>query len=621
MRNIVRGEQLGEPFANWLKNLKQLDDNKHHNQGLTDAIFVIHQLRSKKVTHDVTSARKFASELMFYYSKFVLFADQDAIDKNYFAACDIKKTLGAVFDTIDIGELSPQQIMEQFHSSENTQSVSAKALLYLTALSNIHHYPGEKIGHMPPEVVAPLVFGCLGQRYAFTKRQTINKKALQSLTSEYTDMAFPGYDFTALSRSWMYCSYLYWDQKHDLKKNLNKLFIKWMSEKRLISKKTRPLVKKRKPTILIFAESFSDHHAMFRCHGQSAVSLRENFRTILVSNLDGISPANQKLFSKTVQLDRGKKCVEKNISIIKSFYPDLIYYPSVGMSRNTCYLANLRLAPIQFLAMGHPASTFSKEMDYVVMNNDLRPDPKCFSEKIIHRRISAGYNPYPVWSYAKATSGQLTPTKKKRVGVLGFVPKITQQFLQVCRALDENVPEGVEFHFFPNLNTIDLPAFKALIQKEVATSVIHPPLPYLEYMGRVKQLDLVLSTFPFGNTNGTIDTLLAKKPMVALDGPEPHARTDSRLLRKAGAPEDFLTSSPKQYLNRAVEMLRDEGRLSSHTKALEALNVEKIFFSETDNDFAEIVTLLYNNHESLQRDDRREFDYDDLIALQDGSVE
>ncbi|MBO6506753.1 MAG: hypothetical protein JJ850_00795 [Kordiimonadaceae bacterium] len=616
----MQQEQAAELYVEWISSLRKLDEDKLYNQGLKNAIHILDNLKGYNVLKASMPAKKFATELVQLYSRFVLLAESEAIEQNYLAACGVKQSLGPVFDTIGIDESSPHEILKKYHPAEDSKSLSQQAFLYLTVLSNIHLFPGEKIRQVAPQLIVPLAIGCLGQRYALTKRQTANKKALQSLGSDYESMAFPGYDFSAISRTWMYCSYLYWDKKHGIKKNLNNMFRRWMEEKRLTGVKQRPFVEKQKPTILIFAESFSDHHAMFRCHGKSAVSLKENFRTILVTNRDGISPTTLKLFSKTIQIDRSKKCVEKNIKIIKGCYPDMIYYPSVGMSRNTCYLANLRLAPIQFLSMGHPASTLSREMDYVVVNNDLRPDPKCFSEKIIHRRISAGYSPYPGWSGTGTHASILPPTKRKRVGVLGFIPKITQEFLHVCRTLDEKSPEGVEFHFFPNVDTIDFQAFKAIIQKEIKTSLVHRGVSYPEYMGRVKQLDLVLSTFPFGNTNGTIDTLLVRKPMITLEGPEPHSKTDSRLLRKVGAPEDFITSSPREYLQRALDWVSNEQKLADNCRALEALDIEGTFFNNDENDFADVVSLIYKNHQTLQKDDRREFEFSDLMALQDKSV-
>ena len=602
----------------WFASLQQLNDSGQYDQGLKKTIYLLKQLLGSlpfKVTRAPMSPEEYASKIVYYYSRFVLMADRAAISENYVAACNIKPTLGPLFDTAGIGELSPHQILEKYHPGEDLQSLTLQAALYLTVLSNVHLYPGEKIRKIDPQLIAPLAVGCLAQRYAITKRQTTNKKALLTIGDYYETMAFSNYTESAISMAWMYCSYLFWEKKHDIKNNLNKILLRWMDEKRLISKKTPKYIEKQKPTILIFAEVFADHHAMFRCHGQSAVSLKENFRTILVSDLKHITAATRKLFTKVVQMDRGEKSIEKNIKLIRSFRPDIIYYPSVGMNRNTCYLSNLRLAPIQFLSMGHPASTFSKEMDYVVVNNDLRPDPKCFSEKLIHRRISAGYNPYPGWSNLLASASPFPPTKRKRVGVLGFIPKITQEILQVCRALEEKIPNGVEFHFFPNIGTMDFYALVSLIKSEVKTAVVHPSTSYMDYMGRIKQLDLILSTFPFGNTNGTIDTLLMRKPMIALDGPEPHSKTDSRLLRKAGAPEECITYSPREYLDRAVDWLTDDQKLAAIGQQLEKLDIEGTFFNNTDNDFAEIVSLIYTNHQTLQKDDRREFEYEDLLAI------
>ncbi|MGB2824150.1 MAG: hypothetical protein WBF17_24465, partial [Phycisphaerae bacterium] len=44
----------------------------------------------------------------------------------------------------------------------------------------------------------------------------------------------------------------------------------------------------------------------------------------------------------------------------------LVYFPDVGMSVESKYLSNLRIAPIQVMTYGHPVSTWGARIDYVI---------------------------------------------------------------------------------------------------------------------------------------------------------------------------------------------------------------------------------------------------------------
>lgn len=603
-------------FAEWENFLK----TENFNQGLLSILHKLEEMRLRQVFDEalpLSEVKKNAVQFVRYYTLFIGRADIDLLSQQYNLLCKIKLSLGSLIDAAELDGLEPVKIWQKFIEKQCADDPDLLRALALVTLSNVHLYPGESITKIDPQLIAPLALHCLAQRYTLTKQQTQNKKALISISNYYEDMKFPGYHATNMSLAWMYCSYLHWNKKHELKKTINKLYVRWMTEKRLIeTKPTRPRLTKPKPTLVIFAEVFSDNHAMFRCHGASAAVLKSRFRTILITDLTGLSPTKRSLFSKTIQLDSSARCVDKNLRKIRGLYPDIIYYPSIGMNRNAIYLCNLRLAPIQLMSMGHPASSFSKEMDYVVVNNDLRPDPACFSEKIIHRRQSAGYAKVPHWTRQKLAPSTVPPTGKLRVGILGYLPKVTFEFLQLCLALEKNCSNGLEFHFFPNNVTVDFHGFKRCVTSMLSSSIFHAHTTYGKYMNEVNALDMVLTTFPFGNTNGTVDALLARKPILALDGPEPHSKTDPRLLRKVGAPEEMITNSLQDFYATALNWLSNPAKLDQVTQAIEQLDIEGILFStEEKSDFDEVVSLIYDVHENLQSDSRREFEYGDLVEM------
>jgi predicted O-linked N-acetylglucosamine transferase (SPINDLY family) len=67
---------------------------------------------------------------------------------------------------------------------------------------------------------------------------------------------------------------------------------------------------------------------------------------------------------------------------MKAANPDIIYYPSIGMAIWVIAMASLRLAPIQVMTYGHPATSNSPYIDYGIIEADCCVEDR-FSEKMV----------------------------------------------------------------------------------------------------------------------------------------------------------------------------------------------------------------------------------------------
>src|SRR2546429_306824 len=64
----------------------------------------------------------------------------------------------------------------------------------------------------------------------------------------------------------------------------------------------------------------------------------------------------------------------------------VVYYPDIGMTPQSILLANLRLAPIQIMSLGHPVSTWGSEIDYFISGADVEPPnypERNYSERLV----------------------------------------------------------------------------------------------------------------------------------------------------------------------------------------------------------------------------------------------
>ena len=57
--------------------------------------------------------------------------------------------------------------------------------------------------------------------------------------------------------------------------------------------------------------------------------------------------------------------------------------PSIGMDLATIFVSNARFAPIQVIALGHPATTHSEFIEYVIVEDDYVGSESCFSETLL----------------------------------------------------------------------------------------------------------------------------------------------------------------------------------------------------------------------------------------------
>ena len=82
-------------------------------------------------------------------------------------------------------------------------------------------------------------------------------------------------------------------------------------------------------------------------------------------------------------------------------------------------------------------------------------------------------------------------------------------------------------------------------------------MPYEDYLARLRGCDLFLDPFPYGNTNSIVDTVSQGLPGVCMTGREVHERLDAALFRRLGLPESLIAADAGQYERAAIELIDD----------------------------------------------------------------
>ena len=136
-------------------------------------------------------------------------------------------------------------------------------------------------------------------------------------------------------------------------------------------------------------------------------------------------------------------------------------------------------------------------------------------------------------------------------------------------------------------------------------------MAYNAYLAELNVCDLNLSPFPFGGLHSVVDSLRQGIPVVALEGLDLHARTDSMLLRRLGMPEWLITQNEDEYIAAALRVIdNDEERIALSRQAL-ALDVDRVLFGDATtplrSDVVDAMWWLYQNHEAIKASGRKVF--------------
>jgi hypothetical protein len=294
----------------------------------------------------------------------------------------------------------------------------------------------------------------------------------------------------------------------------------------------------------------------------------------------------------------------------------MIFWLSVGMRHWGPVLANFRLAPIQFAGLGHSASTFCDTIDYYFTEEGYVGDPSLLSEQLVLLpddslifEKSPHYEPL-----APSIRETATPL---RVALPSNLLKLNPHFIGVLRRIREKARRPIQFRVFPNVSGLELIATKRVFERHLPGSIVHPVMPYHAYLARLNECDVNLSPFPFGGLHSVVDSLRQGVPVVALEGLDLHARTDSMLLRRLGMPEWLIAQDEDAYIAAALRVIdHDAERVALSRQAL-ALDIDRVLFGDGSTalrrDVVDAVWWIYQNHEAIKASGRKVFHAADRV--------
>ena len=472
--------------------------------------------------------------------------------------------------------------LSDFHL-DNARSSLIKFCIFYLPESNVN-VNLDALWNLDPELCASLCFALQSPRFigtdqAFSKRGTLLQWFPEKLATIENLNNLP----SAISHDvYMHCSYDIAENKHWVKKALNQVIRRHLLQGGWTDRDVTKLGERNgKPVMVVLLEHFHSSHSIYRTHSTSMIAARERFHLIGVGN-EAVDAAGQAVFDEFhllkgdnifSKLNELKEICEKNGAAV-------FYMPSIGMDLTAIFASNIRLAPVQVIALGHPATTHSDFIKYVIVEDDYVGSEKCFSEQLL--RLPKDALPYVPSALApQHVEYRLRENPEVvNIGIASTTMKLNPYFLAALKAIRDRANVKVHFHFALGQSSgVTHPYVERFIKSYLGNdATAHPHAPYDQYLRILHNCDMMVNPFPFGNTNGIIDMVTLGLVGVCKTGAEVHEHIDEGLFKRLGLPEWLIANTVDEYVERAIRLAENhQERLELRRHIIENNGLKTLF--------------------------------------------
>ena len=381
---------------------------------------------------------------------------------------------------------------------------------------------------------------------------------------------------------YMHCSYDTAKNKHDIKRALNQVIRRHLVEQGWKDREITGIAEKNgKPVMVVLLEHFHGSHSIYRTHSTSMIAAKEHFHLIGLGS-DKVDQLGRDVFDEFHELSGANIFDRLNVAreICEKNGAAVFYMPSIGMDLTTIFASNTRLAPVQVIALGHPATTHSDFIEYVIVEDDYVGTEDCFSETLL--RLPKDALPYvPSASAPEQVEYHLRENPEVvNIGIASTTMKLNPHFLEALKTIRDKAKVKVHFHFALGQSLgITHPYVKRFIKSFLGDSATaHAHTPYHNYLNILRNCDMMVNPFPFGNTNGIIDMVTLGLVGVCKTGNEVHEHIDEGLFKRLSLPEWLIAHSVEEYIERAIRLAENhDERLALRRQIIENNGLKTLF--------------------------------------------
>lgn len=307
---------------------------------------------------------------------------------------------------------------------------------------------------------------------------------------------------------------------------------------------------------------------------------RTRFEVIVIhaatTKHDAFSNSLDRVCNRVVRLGGSLEQKQKQMAALAL---DALFFPDIGMSPETYFLAHMRAAPVQLVSYGHPVTSGIETLDYFI-GGDLPLEPVEAETEYSEHLVRSARLPF---HYAETITPPVAATRAAfglpETGTLYGCPqslfKIHPDFDAVLAAIATSDPSG-------RIVLIEGPAkpWSRLLRKrwEGSAPILNervlflPRMPTEQFMALVGTLDVLLDPPHFGSGNTLFESMAYGKPIVTWPGRYARGRFVAAAYHQMALGETApIATSLEHYAEIAVQWgLSREARLAFENRAKEA---------------------------------------------------
>ncbi len=336
-------------------------------------------------------------------------------------------------------------------------------------------------------------------------------------------------------------------------------------------------------SIAVVSAYWNGQHAVYRAFYPYVEELSKHYDLTLVNLAPaGRIPPETSLFRKVYNIEASPLKIDLSYIVNNDF--QLAYFPDVGMSQESVYLANMRIAPIQCMGTGHPVSSASVYMDYFLSGSDVDTADRAednYDERLV---LLPGLSVNPLKPPYVLKKPPMPP--EFIINCPWMHMKNNYRMATMMRKIYDQASKKVMFSIFPGCGATNNSSYMVTMQDFAgvlpeSAYAIQPDLIYDAYMERQEIGRFTLHSYPFGGGTTAVDALILGKPLVVLRGRHEYNRYPATLLTRIGMSE-LIADSMEQWLEICLRLVNDDAYLADVTRRLQEIDLDEKLFKLID---------------------------------------
>lgn len=442
-----------------------------------------------------------------------------------------------------------QRLLKEYYDPANNFAQNLTKTLLLISLNNLNSKLFVSYQNATDNVAFHLAVSWLSERCITTKSGKIYHQKLIDSFHRFRGVKVDPEFFNWVAKAYMYTTYSNSVGKDSIKQIFHELIRRELyqsAEKNALSFSHEKVTKR--PRLVIVHEFFSDEHVMMRIYEETFKSLEAEFDVYNLSFSDEPCSKVEKRLAKVIKAEPNLTNI---IGKLKQISPDIIFYPSIGMHAIVIALSSLRIAPIQLQGFGHPSSSHSPVIDGSIHgSSEFNRSGK--EKYFTYEGYKCGIHlPFTLKKIPISSKNgcELMELQKINIGINAKVMKLCPDFIEFLKSIDWG--KNAVLNFFPAETGTEYLICQKLLNAQFPNAIIHQMENYENFMKQLSEQNLAICPFPFGNTNGILDSMFLGLPTFALKGFEVCSSSEFQLLNTIGA--SFCTFNTKTEMVSAIE--------------------------------------------------------------------